>query len=404
MQHSPVCGWCGSADKEVIIKRLFLLCSAASLVLCACRSDRTAGSADHDGGSPSFPVPAIEYQPRCYVCYSAADSIYVDGRLSEIPWQASSWTEAFVDIEGESRPMPRFETRAKMLWDSAYLYIGAQMEEPHLWATLTTRDAVIYHDNDFEVFIDPDGDSHEYYELEINALGTEWDLLLIKPYRDGAPAVNAWDIQGLKTAVALEGTLNNPHDHDSAWTVEIAIPWRVLAECAHRPSPPLDGDIWWVNFSRVQWHLEIVDGVYAKQMDSTGKKLLPEDNWVWSPQGLIAMHYPEMWGLVQFSPMVAGGKEAVFDPPDDLEARWALRQLYYAERKFEAAHGRFARNLRELDITNKVPTGYGWPPSLHATDRSFTASITSGDGLRSLSIDSDGRVRAFRNVAPGSEE
>ena len=44
------------------------------------------------------------------------------------------------------------------------------MEEPDLWGTLTARDSVIFHDNDFEVFIDPDGDTHAYYELEVNAL------------------------------------------------------------------------------------------------------------------------------------------------------------------------------------------------------------------------------------------
>ena len=26
-----------------------------------------------------------------------------------------------------------------------------------------------------------------------------------------------------------------------------------------------------------------------------------EDNWVWSPQGEIAMHLPERWGFLQFS-------------------------------------------------------------------------------------------------------
>ena len=25
-----------------------------------------------------------------------------------------------------------------------------------------------------------------------------------------------------------------------------------------------------------------------------------EDNWVWSPQGLVDMHVPERWGVVQF--------------------------------------------------------------------------------------------------------
>jgi hypothetical protein len=73
----------------------------------------------------------------------------------------------------------------KMVWDDEYLYVAAEMEEPDIWATLTERDSVIFHDNDFEVFIDPDGDTHAYYELEVNALATAWDLMLLKPYRDG---------------------------------------------------------------------------------------------------------------------------------------------------------------------------------------------------------------------------
>ena len=100
-----------------------------------------------------------------------------------------------------------------MLWDDTYLYVAALLEEPHVWGTLTKHDSVIFHDNDFEIFIDPDGDNHEYYEIEINALNTEWDLFLKKPYRDGGPAINEWEIPGLKTAVHVDGTLNNPSDY-----------------------------------------------------------------------------------------------------------------------------------------------------------------------------------------------
>ena len=113
-----------------------------------------------------------------------------------------------------------------------YLYVGADLEEPDVWATLTTRDSVIYQENDFEIFIDPDGDTHEYYELEINALNTVWDLMLVQPYRDGGPAIDAWDIAGLKTAVHVRGTLNRPGDKDDGWSIEIAMPWKVLAEAA----------------------------------------------------------------------------------------------------------------------------------------------------------------------------
>ena len=143
--------------------------------------------------------------------------------------------------EARQAPPPRHETHVRLLWDDQYLYVGANLVEPHLWATYTERDAVIYHENDFEVFLDPDGDCHDYAELEINALNTVWDLLLVKPYRDGGPALDGWDIKGLRTAVHLDGTLNDPRDTDRGWSVEIAIPWRALKECAGAGLPARRG-------------------------------------------------------------------------------------------------------------------------------------------------------------------
>ena len=171
--------------------------------------------------------------PRSYVCAHATTPIGIDGRLDDRAWKSAPWTDSFVDIEGSAKPKPRFRTRAKMLWDDHYFYVAAELEEPHVWGTLTNHDAVIFHDPDFEVFIDPDGDSHDYYEFEMNALNSGWDLLLKKPYKDGGPALNEWEIPGLKTAVHINGTLNNPSDRDKGWTVEIAFPWKVLGELAN---------------------------------------------------------------------------------------------------------------------------------------------------------------------------
>ncbi len=120
--------------------------------------------------------------PRSYLCHFAAGAIQIDGKPDEPAWAAAPWTADFIDIQGAGKPKPRFRTRAKLLWDEEYLYIAAELEESHVWATLTNHDAVIFQDPDFEVFIDPDGDTHQYYEFEINALNTGWDLRLDKPY------------------------------------------------------------------------------------------------------------------------------------------------------------------------------------------------------------------------------
>ncbi len=361
----------------------------AVLTIIGCGQQQKIDTAASDN---PFPVPQIEYAPEHYVCHRTTDAITVDGRLDEAAWQDAAWTELFVDIEGDAKARPRFDTRARMLFDSSYFYIGAFLHEPHIWGTLTERDAVIFHDNDFEVFIDPNHDTHEYYEFEINALGTPWDLLLVKPYRDGGPAINAWDIAGLKSSVHIYGTLNNPVDIDSGWSVEIAIPWKVLAECAHKQAPPADGDQWAVNFSRVEWHHEIRDNAYVKQIDPATGRPFAEDNWVWSPQGLINMHYPEMWGLVQFSYQTAGEGAVTFETDAESSARWALRQLYYGQREHHRRFGYYTSNVSNLNMIDIVLPGYTWPPVIDITAYGFEAVIADSAGVTNLSITHDGRL------------
>ncbi len=227
-------------------------------------------------------------QPKQYECHRAGSTIKIDGRLDDVAWKKAAWSDAFVDIVGESGATPRFRTRMKMLWDDEYLYIGAELEEPDVWATLTAHDSVIFHDNDFEVFLNPTGDGLKYFEFEINALNTGWDLFLDKPYNKGGKADNSWEMPGYKSAVAIDGTLNDPHDRDKGWSIELALPWPAFG------GRPEAGGAWRMNFSRVEWQVGVVDGKYEKVR---GTK---EDNWVWSPQGVVNMHVPEKWGTVRF--------------------------------------------------------------------------------------------------------
>ena len=234
--------------------------------------------------------------PHRYSCVRAAQRPLFQGKLEEGEWAKAAWTSEFVDIEGDVQPLPRHRTRVKMMWDEDFWYIACEMEEPHLWATLTEHDSVIFQDNDFEVFVDPDGDGLNYFEYEVNALGTDWDLRLDKPYRDGGRAMSDWEIPGRIVTVTLDGTLNDPSDIDGGWVVELALPWSAFEEFAGAPCPPRPRDAWRVNFSRVEWDLEVVDGKYRKV---EGK---PEYNWVWTPQHQINMHAPEHWGFVEFQP------------------------------------------------------------------------------------------------------
>jgi transglutaminase-like putative cysteine protease/predicted esterase len=310
--------------------------------------------------------------PQGYLCHRTATPITVDGKLDDPAWADAPWTTDFRDIQGDARPQPRFRTRAKMLWDDHYLYIAAEIQEPHVWATLTNHDSVIFRDPDFEVFIDPAGHTQPYYEFEMNALNTTWDLRLNKPYLDNGQPNNDWEIPGAKTAVHVIGTINDPADTDQGWTVEIAFPWSVLSQDARHPGPPTEGEQWRINFSRVEWQITATNGAYQKVPNT------PEDNWVWSPQGVIDMHRPEMWGLVQFTSLPPGDTNSVAAIPGKAARDFAL-EVYYAQRDFWQAHGQWTTNLAELNLDpHALPSGVE-SPQIGLTADGYVCSVAYQD-------------------------
>lgn len=334
---------------------------------------------------------ALPFAPNQYVVYRTDQPLSIDGKPAEDSWLAAPWTSDFVDIEGDAGSPPRFRTRAKMLWDETYFYVAAELEEPHLWATLTERDTVIFYDDDFEIFIDPDGDTHAYYELEFNAFATIWDLMLIKPYRDGGPAVDGWDVRDLAVGVHVEGTLNEPGDTDQQWTVEVAIPWTAFNEIARDGQPPEAGTQWRVNFSRVEWQVDVEEGRYVKKIDPETGTPFPEANWVWSPQGAVNMHRPERWGYVQFSDVGVGeGTEAFVEDPNE-RVKWALRLLYYRQQAYFKRHGVFADALRLLNAAEIIIEGIAFEPSLEATTRMYQITAPGFNGT-TIHIRHDGKV------------
>jgi len=214
-----------------------------------------------------------------YDCYKTSSKIKIDGKLDEAAWSKAVEDSAFGDIRGAEYPAPLYKTALKMLWDNDNLYIGAVLTEPNVTASITTRDDIIYRDNDFEVFLDPFGEGRLYYELENNAFGTVMDLLMEKPYVDGGTFVMNWDIKGLELKTTVQGTINKSSDKDISWTVEMKIPFDALRR---EFMDPRDKKVWRANFSRVEWLTK------------------PEENWVWAPTGVVDIHRPDKWGFIRF--------------------------------------------------------------------------------------------------------
>lgn len=314
----------------------------------------------------------------------------MDGDLQESDWQKAAWTTDFVDIEGSLKPLPTFKTQVKMLWNDSTLFIAAKLQEPQVWATQTHHDDIIYKDNDFEIFIDPDNNTHQYFEIEVNAINKIFDLFLPKPYRNGGDALIGWDVDGLKSGVKIDGTLNNPKDQDKSWTVEMAIPLKAL-RMGFPVKVPEEGTLWRINFSRVEWDTKIVGNKNIKLTDAAGKDL-PEHNWVWSPQGVINMHYPERFGYLQFSRK----SDAVFILPFSEKQKQYLWLVYYRQKQYQEKNGKYALTLESLNLERGVKIGERENMlEMDASAKQFTATVAA-EGSSVITINDEGLIEILK--------
>ena len=132
---------------------------------------------------------------------------------------------------------------------------------------------------------------------------------------------------------------------------------------------PEHGDMWRINFSRVEWRVKTEAGIYIKD-----PAFPHEDNWVWSPQGEIQMHLPERWGMLHFSETAPPKQiphnnflhqHISYNPSKHLElsihAEWTVRQVamavYYSQHKFARKNrGLYTSNLTALAEHLSWPT------------------------------------------------
>lgn len=254
-------------------------------------------------------------------CYRAPGRILVDGDLTKQAWRSAPRSPRFVDMVSGAPAL--YETRVACQWDDERFYVGYWIEEPQVTATLRERDSFIWNDNDVELFV---AGEDCYYELEINAFGTVYEAFfvwqdalrrgsrfdakgfdpmsrevdLLGGFQDASRygkhprgrrfAFLDFDLEGLESAVRVDGRINDPATIDRGWSVELALPWDSLAILFDgRRLPPREGETLRCDFSRFE------------ALRVHGKPLPENPGWSLNPHGVYDSHIPESFSVVHFT-------------------------------------------------------------------------------------------------------
>ncbi len=214
---------------EALLAKAFAAAKADSLVTR--RLEYVAGplraffqqSAEHADGSGL----------RTLALLQAAEDPALDGRLDDPAWKG---VEAlpFVMATNKEQPQPRFPTTVQAVWTRRGVTFGFRMAEPEPEKLARdigadTRDAaLIWWNDNVELFLDVTGGQTDYYQIIVNANGSIADF-------HGKDA--SWDGEGIRTAAAVGADF---------WSLEVYVPYTAFPKV----SGPATGAAWNGNFTR----------------------------------------------------------------------------------------------------------------------------------------------------------
>lgn len=204
----------------------------------------------------------------------------IDGKLIEKLWDSSARIHGLQLSKGEGSESGN--TLIRLAYDQAALYIGWEISDQDIRATMTDRDSRFWEEEVVEVFLTA-GSLNEYFELQWNPLGGVFDAIIRNRLQGDGSSESidgdwSWTAEGMSHAVQLKGTPMDTTDADEGWIVEVRIPFSDL-----RLDTPDPGDVWRGNFFRMN-------------RDEGGNT----EGLCWSPVFQSSFHQPVRFGYLIF--------------------------------------------------------------------------------------------------------
>lgn len=205
----------------------------------------------------------------------------IDGLADDQAWKSAQETSRFVFHQDNS--FAPVGTWAKLTYDNENLYLLYIANDEDIVVNYSGHDHPTYESDDtVEVFLDPDGDGKNYYEIGAT-LTASYDEVIIStnPWEDDDP----WNVKGLEYAVTYLGTPNDNSDKDSHFIIEMKIP---LSSLNYIGNDEYKNKQWRFNFFRAEY--------------STDSPTWEPNGWLsWSPVGSFGFHQPEKFAFLNFT-------------------------------------------------------------------------------------------------------
>ena len=139
-------------------------------------------------------------------------------------------------------------------------------------AYYTKSQSPLYFDDVFEVFIKPLDKSYNFYEFEINPRNATLQLFLPRQGLYGELQRYFFN-SGLKSAVSIQGVLNNWRVKSKGWTAVVKIPFSAFKQTT---PPPKNGTVWHISFSRYDYDYYLPKSYYnAVELSSSSPLAQP---------------------------------------------------------------------------------------------------------------------------------
>lgn len=186
---------------------------------------------------------------RTYECERVSSAIKLDGDLDDAAWQKANKLWRFIRYTNSDANIENAcsKTDVMMLWDDNFLYIGATLADKDLYTPVRKRDLATWKGDVLEIFLKPCKTKPAYYELHVTPNNNIFDAAIPRRGCGQLSRFLSFDAN-MQTAVKLAGTLNNLHDVDKYWTLEMKIPFTAFKETEGK-APQVNAE-WLFNIGR----------------------------------------------------------------------------------------------------------------------------------------------------------